>query len=72
MGTMPPVDAATYRRAYRPAEIARMLGTGRSTVGRWIEQGRLPAVRVGRALFVPADDLERFLERYRVPRSEQS
>lgn len=51
-----------------PAEVARRLGVGRMTVYRRIADGSLPAVRIsGDAgpLRVPADELERWIERRR-------
>ena len=46
------------RLLYRPAEVAALLGLGRSTVFQMIAAGDLPTVRFGRALRVPADGLQ--------------
>lgn len=37
----------------RPAEVAALLALSRSEVYRLIEQGRIPAVRIGRSVRVP-------------------
>ena len=52
----------TKRVAYTMAEVARMTGRNRSTVGRWMKRGVLQSVKVpgGRAL-VSAASLERLL-----------
>jgi excisionase family DNA binding protein len=45
----------------RPQEAAKFLGLGKNTTYELIQQGRLPAVRVGRRLLVPKRGLIRFL-----------
>lgn len=56
------------RRGYRPAEIAAMLGTSTRWVHTQINAGKLTASRLSpQVTVVLAKDLERFLERYRVP-----
>jgi excisionase family DNA binding protein len=44
------------------AEVAAMLKLNQQTVRNWIEQGSLPAVRVGRRVRIRRSDLERVLE----------
>ena len=45
------------------AEVAEMLKLNQQTVRNWIDQGSLPAVRVGRRVRIRRSDLERVLER---------
>jgi excisionase family DNA binding protein len=47
----------------RAAEVAAVLGVGRSTVYELIVRGELPAVRIGRLVRVPAPALERWIDR---------
>ena len=44
------------------AEVADMLRLNQQTVRNWIEQGSLPALRVGRRVRIKRSDLERVLE----------
>jgi excisionase family DNA binding protein len=42
-------------------ETAEHLKLNQQTVRNWIDQGRLPAVRIGRRVRIPRSDLERIL-----------
>jgi excisionase family DNA binding protein len=44
------------------AEVAELLKLNQQTVRNWIDQGSLPAVRVGRRVRIRRSDLERKLE----------
>ncbi len=44
------------------AEVADMLKLNQQTVRNWIDQGSLPALRVGRRVRIKSSDLERVLE----------
>jgi excisionase family DNA binding protein len=44
------------------AEVAELLKLNQQTVRNWIDQGSLPAVRVGRRVRIRRSDLERLLE----------
>jgi excisionase family DNA binding protein len=44
------------------AEVAEMLKLNQQTVRNWIDQGSLPALRVGRRVRIRRSDLERMLE----------
>lgn len=44
------------------AEVAELLKLNQQTVRNWIDQGSLPAVRVGRRVRIRRSDLERMLE----------
>ena len=44
------------------AEVAALLKLNQQTVRNWIDQGSLPALRVGRRVRIRRSDLERVLE----------
>src|SRR5437016_5621415 len=44
------------------AEVAEMLKLNQQTVRNWIDQGSLPALRVGRRVRIKRSDLERLLD----------
>ena len=44
------------------AEVATLLKLNQQTVRNWIDQGSLPAVRVGRRVRIRRSDLERVIE----------
>jgi excisionase family DNA binding protein len=44
------------------AEVAELLKLNQQTVRNWIDQGSLPAVRVGRRVRIWRSDLERVIE----------
>ena len=55
-----PGRARDRRATYSVREVAEILGASVSSVRRWIDQGEIPTVRVGRRVFVPRwflDDL---------------
>lgn len=49
------------RRFLRPREVRDITGLGLSTIYQLIEQGRLNAIHVGRAILIPMDDVSRML-----------
>ena len=55
------------RQTYRVAEVSRILGVPRATVYRWIAEGNLPSIRVGRVLL-----LLPFVDRQAARRHEQA
>lgn len=46
---------------YTPEEVANKLKIDITTVYRWVKEGRLKAIRVGRLLRIPESELQRFL-----------
>lgn len=48
------------KRLLRPEEVAELLQVSRRTVVRWLKEGRLKGVRVGRLWRVRPEDLEKF------------
>lgn len=55
---------ATDREVINRAEAARLLGVDPRTIDRGIEDGTLPAVRLGRRVLIPRRP---FLDRFGVP-----
>lgn len=49
------------RIAYRPEEVAQLLGLGRTTVFELLKSGELESVKAGRARLVPAVAITRWL-----------
>jgi len=55
------------KKLYTPQQVADMLQFGKASVLKWIRDGKLKAVRVGRrALRVRQDDLDEFLQKHKV------
>ena len=48
-------------------QVAERLGLREGTIRAWLTQGRLPKVRCGRAIRVPAEAVEDFVSRNTVP-----
>jgi excisionase family DNA binding protein len=53
------------RLLYRPQEVARILGLGRTNVYALMARGELSSVKVGAARRIPAADVEQFVQRLR-------
>lgn len=51
------------RLAYTPAEAAEIMGVGRATVYRYLTDGTLPSLKIGRARRIRAEALHGFLDR---------
>ena len=47
----------------RAEEVANAIGVGRATVYALIKRGELPAVRIGDSVRIPADALQKFVEK---------
>lgn len=47
---------------YRTGKVAEMLGVNKVTVIRWIKQGKIKAVRIGREFRIPEDEVMRLLK----------
>ena len=52
-----PLDATLPRLTYRPAEAARLLGIGRSTLYLYVQKGVLRTIRLGGCTLIRAEDL---------------
>ncbi len=57
---------APYRLTYRPAEVAQLLGLGRSKTLALIADGTIPSVKIDRARLVLHTDLVAYVESLRV------
>ena len=49
-------------KLYRTGKVAEILGVNRVTVIRWIKQGKIKAVRVGKEYRIPEDEVKRLLK----------
>ena len=67
------VDRGNFEDSFLTvAEVAEMLKLNQQTVRNWIDQGSLPALRVGRRVRIRRSDLERLLEEGRIARPESA
>ena len=48
-------------KLYRTGKVAEMLGVHKVTVIRWIKQGKIRAVRIGKEFRIPEDEVKRLL-----------
>ena len=53
---------------YTPEELAAMLKVTRQAIYKWIQDGQMESVRIGRTVRIPADEVERLLREGRKPR----
>ncbi len=53
---------------YTPEELAGILKVTRQAIYNWIQQGRIEAVRIGRTVRIPGEEVERLLREGRMPR----
>lgn len=51
-------------------ELARLLGVFHTTIRRWIEQGKIRGIRVGRNYKIPADEVAQILSEHNLPLPE--
>lgn len=51
------------RMSYRIDEVASMLGLGRTTIFRLMDEGRLGRIKIGARTLIPASDVEALLQR---------
>ena len=49
------------RLAYRPSEVAKVIGSSRAFAYQLVKEGAIRSVRSGRAIFVPREAIEEFL-----------
>ncbi|MFB0515452.1 MAG: helix-turn-helix domain-containing protein [Candidatus Neomarinimicrobiota bacterium] len=59
------IEKIDRQRLYRTGEVAVLLQCSMRYVQTLIELGRLEALRVGRYIRVPGEELVRFIERYK-------
>jgi excisionase family DNA binding protein len=51
------------RRAYKVHEVAAVLGLGRTTIYKLIQDGHLTRIKIGASTLIPANDVEALLRR---------
>jgi excisionase family DNA binding protein len=61
-----------YRRLLTVHEVAERLNLRESTIRMWLLKRRLPRVRCGRAVRVPAEAVERFIQENTISAREAS
>ncbi len=49
-------------KLYRTGKVAEILGVNRVTIIRWIRQGKIKAVRIGKEFRIPEDEVKRLLK----------
>jgi len=59
------------KNLFSTPELARFLGVFHTTIRRWIEQGKIKGIRVGRNYKIHADEVIRVLDDYNLPLPEQ-
>ena len=67
MDGLKPVNSATPRAAYRPADVAEMLGMSVDKVYELVRSGDIPHRRLGRKIVIPA---KRFFEWLNAPETQ--
>ena len=63
-------QAVAEKGMLKPDDVAEYLAISKRTVLRWIEQGSLPAYRIGGVTRIGRDDLDRFLNQHRSTKVE--
>jgi excisionase family DNA binding protein len=53
---------------YTPDELAALLKVTRQAIYNWIQQGHIEAVRIGRTVRIPGEEVERLLREGRTLR----
>ena len=53
----------------RAAEVARRLGVAKSTIYKWVNDGVLPACRIGKVTLILWEDVQELLRSHRRPQS---
>lgn len=62
MRTLPAMGKQPEKLALRPAEAAAALGVSRSTIYKWLAEGRLANVRLGGVRLIPVESVRGLLE----------
>ena len=56
----------------RVSQVVRLLNVPRSTIYKWVNDGTLPACKVGGIYLIPWNDLQNFLSLHKVKRPKKS
>lgn len=67
---MNPHETTTQKAFVSTPELAEWLGVFHTTVRRWIEQGKIKGIRVGRNFKIPATEAVRVLDDHEIPLPE--
>ena len=62
-----PNEPATQKAFFSTPELAELLGVFHTTVRRWIEEGKIRGIRVGRNYKIPATEAMRVLDEHEIP-----
>jgi len=65
-----PHETTTQKAFVSTPELAEWLGVFHTTVRRWIEQGKIKGIRVGRNFKIPATEAVRVLDDHEIPLPE--
>lgn len=60
-------EIALERKAYRPVEVAAVLGVSRAWVYRLIQEGEIQSIKVGHRLLIPAGAVDELLRSGKEP-----
>lgn len=60
-----PANSAEQKAFLTPQEVSGLLRISTQTVRRWINEGKLPAYKVGRAWRIKETDLDQWLNKQR-------
>jgi hypothetical protein len=71
MPRMPRMPAPERPRYRRLTAVAEWLGTPERTLRLWCQTGLVAHARIGKAIYIDLDDLDRFLESGRIPPDSQ-
>ena len=55
--------SAARKELYRISTLAQVLDTAPQTIRSWIHSGKLPAVKIGRNLYIKRKDVDALVER---------
>jgi excisionase family DNA binding protein/PAS domain S-box-containing protein len=62
-----PNEPTTQKAFFSTPELAELLGVFHTTVRRWIEEGKIRGIRVGRNYKIPATEAMRVLDEHEIP-----
>ena len=53
----------SQRLLYSIGEVAKLLGVSPITVRKWIKQGKIHAIKLGRKYAIPATEIDKIIDR---------
>jgi putative molybdopterin biosynthesis protein len=48
-------------QVYTPEEVASILKVSKNAIYKWVQEGRIDAIRIGKSVRIPAAEVERLL-----------